>query len=162
MVCEQVWRPPRTCLRCRYAQATDETGCVEKKLTPHSFRHGQATFLLRASLNEAQVKAALGWSPNSRMLARYGHITNKDVHHARLKLHGLVPAEGPELEGIVDIMELPLAGSVVVEPVLPEPIVIDEKAVIDGLFERIMGAVRKELTQEQRMAFLREIDKIKG
>ena len=44
-------------------------------LHPHVFRHGTATALLKAGVQEADVRLLLGWSRGSRMLERYTKST---------------------------------------------------------------------------------------
>ena len=44
-------------------------------LHPHVFRHGTATALLTAGVQEADVRLLLGWSRGSRMLERYTKST---------------------------------------------------------------------------------------
>ena len=44
-------------------------------LHPHVFRHGTATALLKAGVQEADVRLLLGWSRGSRMLERYTKAT---------------------------------------------------------------------------------------
>ena len=44
-------------------------------LHPHAFRHGVATALLKAGVQEADVRLLLGWSRGSRMLERYTKAT---------------------------------------------------------------------------------------
>ena len=46
-----------------------------ENLHPHVFRHGTATALLKAGVQEADVRLLLGWSRGSRMLERYTKST---------------------------------------------------------------------------------------
>ena len=41
------------------------------RLHPHVFRHSTASALLEAGLQEGDVRALMGWSRRSHMLARY-------------------------------------------------------------------------------------------
>jgi integrase len=61
---------------------------IAKSVHPHSFRHARATHLLASGWTEARVKALLGWSPGSRMLDRYSHLTGGDVKRALLQSKG--------------------------------------------------------------------------
>lgn len=61
---------------------------ITKPCHPHSFRHARATHLLASGWTEARVKALLGWSPGSRMLDRYSHLTGGDVRRALLQSKG--------------------------------------------------------------------------
>ncbi len=85
---------------------------VKKHITPHSFRHARATHLLRIGVPEAQVKALLGWRPNSPMLGRYSHLVDRDAYAALLRAHGLEPPEPPTRERLV-------AAEGELKPVLP-------------------------------------------
>jgi site-specific recombinase XerD len=67
---------------------------ITKNVHPHSFRHARVTHLLSAGWSEARVKALLGWSPGSRMLDRYSHLTSADVRRTLLEAKGFsVPKE---------------------------------------------------------------------
>ena len=61
---------------------------IAKNVHPHSFRHARATHLLASGWTEARVKTLLGWSPGSRMLDRYSHLTGGDVKRALLQAKG--------------------------------------------------------------------------
>ncbi len=52
---------------------------VAKRMHAHVFKHTRVTHLLRAGMPEATVKKLVGWSPSSKMLARYAHLVNEDV-----------------------------------------------------------------------------------
>jgi site-specific recombinase XerD len=61
---------------------------IEKRLTPHSFRHLRATELCN-SLSDAQMKARFGWTMDSRQLATYIHQSGVDVDECFLRHHGI-------------------------------------------------------------------------
>ncbi len=58
---------------------------LQKRVTPHTFRHSRAAHLLRIGVPEAQVKKLLGWKPSSPMLGRYSHLADRDAYKALLK-----------------------------------------------------------------------------
>lgn len=68
---------------------------VKKPVNPHNFRHSRATFMAQ-HLTEALMKEYFGWVQDSRMAARYIHLSGKQVDDAILKLHGLKKEEQEE------------------------------------------------------------------
>ncbi len=86
---------------------------VGKPVRPHAFRHARITALLRAGWNEARVKKAVGLSPWSQELGRYGHLVTRDIDDATLALHGKAPIESarisalPTPEDLEDIPAMP-------------------------------------------------------
>lgn len=72
---------------------------VKKRVNPHAFRHARATHLANI-LTEAQMKEYFGWTQDSKMAARYVHLSGRDVDSAILRAHGLQPKmeeEAPKL-----------------------------------------------------------------
>jgi len=61
---------------------------VKKPVNPHNFRHSRATFMSQ-HLTEALMKEYFGWVQDSRMAARYIHLSGKQVDDAILRMHGL-------------------------------------------------------------------------
>ncbi|MFH1234055.1 MAG: tyrosine-type recombinase/integrase [Candidatus Diapherotrites archaeon] len=68
---------------------------VKKPVNPHNFRHSRATYLSQ-HLTEALMKEYFGWVQDSRMAARYIHLSGKQVDDAILRLHGLKKEEQEE------------------------------------------------------------------
>jgi site-specific recombinase XerD len=66
----------------RLLKAVAREAGVDKDLHSHVFRHSAATFLLQQGMPEAIIKRALGLKPNSKMLERYLHLTQRDVRAA--------------------------------------------------------------------------------
>ena len=50
---------------------------IKKKVSPYTFRHSRVTHLL-PYITEATAKVYFGWSPNTKMLKQYNHLTG---HH---------------------------------------------------------------------------------
>jgi site-specific recombinase XerD len=73
----------------RIAQAAG----VEKKGTPHIFRHTAITNLIRAGVQESVIKKMMWGSLSSGMLASYLHMTGEDIDRAILEANGLAPRE---------------------------------------------------------------------
>lgn len=65
---------------------------VNKKITPHLFRHSRATFLAR-HLTEAEMNIYFGWVQGSDMSATYVHLSGRDVDKSILKAHGITVEE---------------------------------------------------------------------
>jgi len=55
----------------------------------HDLRHTKTTHLLRLGMQEAKLKKFMGWSPNSKMLARYAHLIQEDVDEELARIYGL-------------------------------------------------------------------------
>ncbi len=67
---------------------------IKKKVHPHLFRHSRVThLLLNKQINEQQAKVYFGWSPSSKQLATYSHLTSSDVNNALLQISGAKPKE---------------------------------------------------------------------
>lgn len=64
---------------------------IEKSVTPHKFRHAQATDLVKRGYNEAIIRKKLGWTPRSGMIERYQHLNDDDVINATLENTGKLP-----------------------------------------------------------------------
>jgi len=65
----------------------DKAG-IKKAVNPHAFRHARATHLANF-LTEAQMKEMFGWTQDSKVAARYVHLSGRDVDTALLRAHGL-------------------------------------------------------------------------
>ncbi len=65
---------------------------ISKPVNPHHFRHSRATYMAQ-HLTEAQMKEYFGWGQDSRMAARYVHLSGKQVDDAVLRMCGLKKRE---------------------------------------------------------------------
>jgi site-specific recombinase XerD len=61
---------------------------INKKITPHLFRHSRATFMAN-HLTEAQMNEYFGWVQGSDMPSIYVHLSGRDVDEAVLKANGI-------------------------------------------------------------------------
>ncbi|MDX2154035.1 MAG: tyrosine-type recombinase/integrase [Bryobacteraceae bacterium] len=69
-----------------------ERAGINKRIYPHLFRHSRATYCVATGLmNEQQAKAYFGWSPSSKMLANYAHLTAQDANNAIMRENHLSP-----------------------------------------------------------------------
>lgn len=64
---------------------------IKKPMSPHKFRHAQATSMVQLGYNEAIIRKKLGWSPTSSTIARYQHLSDTDVIDATLSNTGKMP-----------------------------------------------------------------------
>jgi len=64
---------------------------ITKPVTPHKFRHAQATDMTKRNYTEAIIRAKLGWKKDSRMASRYTHLNNNAVVEATLMNGGKMP-----------------------------------------------------------------------
>jgi integrase/recombinase XerD len=72
---------------------------IKKPISPHKFRHAQATDLVKRGYNEAIIRKKLGWTPTSPMIARYQHLNDEDVINATLENTGKLPmTAAPRIE----------------------------------------------------------------
>jgi len=78
---------------------------VDKKITPHLFRHSRATHLATV-LTEAQMSEYFGWVQGSRMAATYVHLSGRDTDNKMLEIYGL-KREGKEKEEELKPKECP-------------------------------------------------------
>ncbi len=72
---------------------------IDKPISPHKFRHAQATDMVRRRYNEAIIRKKLGWTPTSGMISRYQHLNDEDVIVATLENAGkAAPHTAPRTE----------------------------------------------------------------
>jgi site-specific recombinase XerD len=66
---------------------------VEKKITPHIFRHSRCTHLLREGYPESIIKKMLWGNDSTNMLATYGHLVDSDIEREVAMHNGITTAE---------------------------------------------------------------------
>ena len=59
-----------------------------RHITPHMLRHTRLTELARAGIGEYQLKSFAGWTPDSKMAARYIHLSGRAHIPAILRVDG--------------------------------------------------------------------------
>ncbi|TGC07023.1 tyrosine-type recombinase/integrase [Methanolobus halotolerans] len=74
---------------------TTKRAGINKKITPHLFRHSRATFMAN-HLTEAQMNEYFGWVQGSDMPSVYVHLSGRDVDQAVLKANGIEIQEEEE------------------------------------------------------------------
>src|SRR3989344_1542756 len=63
---------------------------LSKKSNPHWFRHSRASLdTIDGSMSELVRKKRMGWSDNSKMIANYSHLGQKEVRLAWMKAKGI-------------------------------------------------------------------------
>jgi hypothetical protein len=65
---------------------------ISKRIYLNLFRHSEATTSAKF-MTEAQLRKRHGWSPTSKMPARYVHLVNADVDEAIFKHYGIKKSE---------------------------------------------------------------------
>jgi len=78
----------------------DETN-INKRISPHQFRHARLTDLAKKNINESTLKVIAGWTGNSSMPEIYVHLSGRDGANKLLEI---------EKQGYVkpDVVENPL------------------------------------------------------
>jgi site-specific recombinase XerD len=71
-----------------------ERSGLTKRIYPHLFRHSRATNYAKLGLSEQQAKMFFGWSGDSKMVAKYTHLSGKDIDMAILKANGILDRQG--------------------------------------------------------------------
>jgi len=61
---------------------------ITKPVSPHKLRHSQATYMTRKGYQESIIRAKMGWTGESKMVARYTHLDGQDVLNATLEKEG--------------------------------------------------------------------------
>jgi site-specific recombinase XerD len=71
---------------------------INKKITPHQFRHARLTDLARKGINEPSLKKIAGWVGNSTMPETYIHLSGRDGVNQLLEVekHGYIKPEAVE------------------------------------------------------------------
>lgn len=70
---------------------------IMKRVHPHIFRHSRVThLLLNGDITETQAKVYFGWTPDSRQLNTYSHLTSQDVNDKLKAKYGLLKKEDKE------------------------------------------------------------------
>ncbi len=62
---------------------------LQKRITPHLFRHSRITHLLREGMKESTLKLMMWGSVSSEMLKTYAHLTGGDIDSEISRLYGL-------------------------------------------------------------------------
>lgn len=80
----------------RIIQDTARKAGITKPVSPHKFRHAQATYMVRKGYQESIIRAKLGWVGESKMIARYQHIDGQDIINATMEKEGGAIHEIPQ------------------------------------------------------------------
>ncbi len=69
---------------------------TDKRVFIHLFRHSRSTDLLMKGYSETKLKQRQGWDMNTRMIARYAHLSQKAAQEEDARLHGAIQEEERE------------------------------------------------------------------
>lgn len=81
---------------------------ITKPMSPHKFRHAQATDMVKRGYNETIIRKKLGWTPTSPIIARYQHMNDEDVINATLEQAGTAAPKNRVLSEIKEADKLTL------------------------------------------------------
>ncbi len=70
-----------------------ERAGITKPMSPHKFRHAQATLMVHQEFQESIIRKKLGWTPTSTMISRYQHLNDNAVVEATLRKDGKMPGK---------------------------------------------------------------------
>ncbi|NJD76282.1 MAG: hypothetical protein FIB08_04195 [Candidatus Methanoperedens sp.] len=70
----------------RFCKRIAKAANINKPISAHKFRHAQATDMVLRGYQESLIKKKLGWTDDSRMIARYTHIADDDVINATAEM----------------------------------------------------------------------------
>lgn len=79
-------------VRSTVARIARDAG-IDKKITPHVFRHSRVTELIRMGMHEPELKKSLWGSVSTKMLERYEHLAAVDVDSEYKRVYGLEDGE---------------------------------------------------------------------
>jgi hypothetical protein len=80
---------------CKMLRRLADRAGIKKPVNPHAWRHASAT-RWAGLLTDQQLKAYLGWTPDSKMAGVYVHLSGKNLDDAVKKAHGLDVSGEPE------------------------------------------------------------------
>jgi len=69
---------------------TAELVGIKKRIYSYLFRHASITREAGNGLGDQELKTLYGWTPDSRMLQVYSHLTSEDVNKKRLEQAGIL------------------------------------------------------------------------
>jgi integrase len=79
-----------------------ERAGLQKRCTPHTFRHTRATHLAKL-LTEQELKIYFGWTRTSNMAGVYVHLSGADIEDKILEINGIKQTKGSEIHKIPTI-----------------------------------------------------------
>lgn len=79
---------------------------IERKVTPHIFRHSRITHLIRMQVPETHIKKMMWGNLTTDMFQTYAHLTNDDLDSCMCEIYGIkIPGKSKETERRKHIME---------------------------------------------------------
>lgn len=80
---------------------------VEKKITPHLFRHSRITHMLQQGYSESVVKKIMWGNLDTNMLSTYGHLTDSDIDDEIAAMAGVKPPAAKEAAECLEPRQCP-------------------------------------------------------
>jgi len=80
---------------------------VEKKITPHLFRHSRITHMLQQGYSESVVKKIMWGNLDTNMLSTYGHLTDSDIDDEIASMAGVKPPAAKEAAECLEPRQCP-------------------------------------------------------
>ena len=140
---------------------------LKRRINPYMFRHTRLTELADNDLGEYKMKVLAGWTPNSRMAARYIHLSGRSGIAPILAMEGVeIPEEAHPKESPVKVGTCPACLTVNEGDALfclRCGLALDEKAgqverravaETDGLMDALMRSPRVRAAIEEAMGEL--------
>ena len=126
---EQLNYPAARAMFCRRAKMAH----LEKRVNLNMFRHSEATNSAKF-MTEAQLRKRHGWSPESKMPAKYVHLINADVDAAIFEHLGIETKEKEEknVPKICQICNIPNSPDTTICSKCGKPLDLDTSIELDG------------------------------
>jgi integrase/recombinase XerD len=74
----------------RAIQKSAKYAGIDKRIYAYLFRHASITREAANGLGDQELKTFYGWTPSSKMLQVYSHLTSEDVNKKRLEQAGII------------------------------------------------------------------------
>ena len=75
---------------------------IEKRLTPHLFRHSRITHMVQEGVSESVIKLIMWGSVHSKMLRTYAHLTGQDIERELRRVYCLEDTEGEKKKSALE------------------------------------------------------------
>ncbi|MBD3204121.1 tyrosine-type recombinase/integrase [Candidatus Woesearchaeota archaeon] len=137
---------------------------VNKKHNPHWFRHSRASIdQIESTMSDQVIKRRMGWSKDSKMIANYSHLGNKEIRRAWMRSVGIQEKEEKKKELITCICRRVIDGNLSYCPFCGRPtslkVMNEEKESAESLKQEISAAIKSIPDEpEKRREFLKAID----
>ncbi len=86
----------------RQLERITEKAGLNRRVTPHIFRHSRITHLIQQGISESVIKLMMWGTVNSQMFATYAHLTGKDIDREFFDLYGLSEEQKDDKEKMLE------------------------------------------------------------